>query len=176
MIFRKTDIPGAYLICPDNFVDDQGTFGRTFCAEEFRARGIHFDTVQCNTSLSWRRGTLCGLHYLAAPKQEPKLVRCIRGAVFDVILDLRRESRTYRRWLGIGLDGQEPRSLFIPPGCAHGYLTLSDDAELFYQMGAPYDPALVRGVRWNDPAFGISWPFTPTMITPRDAEWPDYRE
>ena len=174
MIFRPTDLPGVMVVDLEVRGDERGSFARTYCADEFTQAGIAFTTVQCNLSRNIRRGTLRGLHYQAAPAGEPKLVRCTRGAVFDVAVDLRPQSPSYCRWAATELSADSGRALFIPEGCAHGFLTLADASEVFYQMGAAYAPALARGVRWNDPAFAIAWPFAPEVIAPRDAAWADF--
>ncbi len=172
MIFRDTEIPGITVVELDKRADERGFFARSYCAREFADHGIAMGVAQCNVSLNDKRGTLRGLHYQAAPSTETKLIRCTRGAIFDVAVDLRPESPTYRRWIGIELDADAHRAMFIPSGCAHGFQTLSDAAEVFYLMGEAYDPALDRGVRWNDPALAIKWPLEPTVISKRDAGFP----
>jgi dTDP-4-dehydrorhamnose 3,5-epimerase len=174
MIFRATAISGVEIVDPEFLRDERGHFARTYCAEEFARAGIAFSTIQCNASFNAKRGTLRGLHYQAAPAGEPKLVRCTRGAVFDVAVDLRKESPSYCRWVGTELSAENGRALFIPEGCAHGFVTLADASEVFYQMGAAYAPDLASGVRWNDPAFAIAWPLQPTIIAPRDAAYADF--
>jgi dTDP-4-dehydrorhamnose 3,5-epimerase len=145
-----------------------------WCRDEFAASGLNGDFVQCNDIFTRRSGTLRGLHYQTAPYEEAKLVRCVRGAVFDVVVDLRRTSPTYLGWFGTSLSGDTRSMLYVPPGCAHGYLTLEDDSEVIYPVSAPYAAAAERGVRWDDPAFGIEWPVTPTLVSPKDQSWPDY--
>jgi dTDP-4-dehydrorhamnose 3,5-epimerase len=174
MIFRPTELPGVVVVDLEVHADARGAFARTYCRDEFERAGIAFTTVQCNLSRNIRRGTLRGLHYQAAPAGEPKLVRCTRGAVFDVAVDLRPQSPAYCRWAAAELSADNGRALFIPEGCAHGFLTLADASDVFYQMGAAYAPALARGARWNDPAFAIAWPFAPEVIAPRDAAWADF--
>lgn len=174
MIFSATALPGVQIIDPEILRDERGHFARTYCTEEFARAGIAFSTIQCNISFNAKRGTLRGMHYQAAPSGEPKLVRCTRGAVFDVAVDLRPDSPSYCRWVGAELSAENGRALFIPEGCAHGFVTLADASEVFYQMGAAYAPALARGVRWNDPAFAIGWPITPTIIAARDAAYADF--
>ena len=173
MIFRETEIPGVVVVELDETVDERGIFARSFCTREFAEHGIAMQIAQCNVSFNRKRGTLRGLHYQAEPKSESKLVRCTRGAIFDVAVDLRPESPTYCRWVGVELDAEARRGLYIPPGCAHGFQTLCDEAEIYYLMGAAHDPALARGVRWDDPAFGIAWPMQPTAMSERDAGFPD---
>ena len=174
MQFTATDIPGAFIVDPVRHADARGYFARTYCAESFETAGIDFVTVQCNTSFNAAAGTLRGMHYQADPVPEAKLVRCTRGRVFDVAVDLRPESPGFRRWISVELSADNLRALFVPTGCAHGFMTLEKDSELFYQMGAPYVADLARGVRWNDPAFGIAWPGNPSVIAERDAAWPDF--
>jgi dTDP-4-dehydrorhamnose 3,5-epimerase len=154
--------------------DERGAFARTYDEETFAKAGLPTHWPQCNTSFNRKRWTLRGMHFQAAPKEEPKLVRCTAGAVFDVAIDLRRDSKTYLKWVGVELSAAKRNALFIPAGFAHGFLTLEDDSEVYYQMGESYDAALQRGVRWNDPAFGIVWPFAPSVIAPRDAEYTSY--
>ncbi len=175
MIFEPTAIPGVLVIEVEAHRDARGYFARTFCVEEFRRQGIAFETVQCNVSLNRMKGTLRGLHYQAAPAGEPKLVRCTRGRLFDVAVDLRPESPASCNWTALEMSAEAPNALFIPEGCAHGFITLEDDTEIFYQMGSLYTPDLARGVRWNDPAFAIGWPMQPSVISERDAGYPDYR-
>lgn len=174
MIFTETDIPGVAVVELERLDDARGFFARSFCAEEFAAHGLESAFVQANVSYNARRGTLRGLHYQAEPRPEAKLVRCTRGAIFDVAIDLRADSARYRRWVGRELTAENRRALHIPAGCAHGLLTLEDDTEVMYLMGAAYDPALARGVRWNDPVFAIDWPFAPTFVSERDAAYPDF--
>lgn len=174
MIFTPTEIPGVVVVDVDKQEDSRGFFGRSFCVEEFGAQGLSLPVVQCDVSFNRKKGTLRGLHYQLPPKAEVKLVRCTRGRLFDVAVDLRRESPTYCRWVGIELDADSHRAVFIPEGCAHGFQTLVDDCEVFYQMGAAYDPALARGVRCDDPAFAIRWPLAPTSISERDSSFPDF--
>lgn len=158
MRFQETPLPGVWVIELDLLGDERGSFARTFDVEEFRAKGLDMDVVQCNVSLTSRRGTLRGMHYQAEPHGEPKLVRCVLGAAFHVGVDLRATSPTYRRWHGVELSARNHRALYLPPGVAHGFQTLMDDYEAHYQMGHRYIPECARGVRWDDPAFAIQWP------------------
>lgn len=174
MIFTKTEMAGVVVVEIERLDDDRGFFARSFCAEEFTAHGLVGEFVQANVAFNAQRGTLRGLHYQAEPRPEPKLVRCTRGAVFDVAVDLRRDSPTFRGWVGRELTAENHRAVYIPAGCAHGLLTLDDDTEVSYLMGAAYDPRLARGVRWNDPAFAIDWPMAPAVISDRDAAFPDF--
>ncbi len=158
MRFVETPLPGAWVIELEEIEDERGWFARTFDAEEFRARGLNPDVVQCNASFNRRAGTLRGMHYQAPPHGESKLVRCVGGAIFDVAVDLRDGSPTYRGWHGVELSAENRRAFYIPAGLAHGFQTLADDSEVLYQMGDPYVPEAARGVRWDDPALGIAWP------------------
>jgi dTDP-4-dehydrorhamnose 3,5-epimerase len=171
--FTETKVAGAFLIEPEPIGDERGLFARTFCREEFEAHGLDPVVAQCNFSFNHRRGTLRGLHHQAAPHQEAKLVRCTRGAIWDVAVDLRPGSPTYRAWFGAELSDGNRAALYIPQGCAHGFLSLTDAAEVAYQMSAPYAPGAARGVRWDDPAFGIEWPGEVLVINQRDASYPD---
>ena len=158
MKFIETPLPGVWVIELEEIGDERGWFARTFDAEEFRARGLNPDVAQCNASFNARRGTLRGMHYQADPHGESKLVRCLRGAIFDVAVDLRPDAETYRDWHGVELSAENRRAFYIPAGLAHGFQTLTDETEVLYQMGNPYVPEAARGVRWDDPAFGIEWP------------------
>jgi dTDP-4-dehydrorhamnose 3,5-epimerase len=171
MRFEPTGLPGALVVEVEYRRDDRGFFSRTFCVDEFAAQGIELPVVQCNVSFNARRGTLRGMHYQVEPKAEIKLVRCTRGAIFDVIVDLRPDSMTYRRWFGAELSAANHRALYIPGGFAHGFQTLEDDAEVFYQMSEFYSPEHARGVRWNDPAMAIRWPLPVSAISERDAAY-----
>jgi dTDP-4-dehydrorhamnose 3,5-epimerase len=172
MIFTESPLPGAFLVDLELLTDERGFFARSYCVDEFAAQGISAPLRQCSVSYNARTGTLRGLHYQAAPHEEHKLVRCTAGAIFDVIVDIRPHSRHYRRWFGTELSAQNRRALFIPPGFAHGFLTLSDDAEVYYMISVSHSAAHAQGFRWNDPAFGIEWPFTPSAISARDAAYP----
>ena len=169
-----TPIAGLFEVEVTVHEDERGAFARTYDEEVFKRAGLPTYWPQCNTSWNRRRGTLRGMHLQIAPKEEPKLVRCTAGGVCDVAVDLRRGSSTYLRWFGVELSANRRNALFIPAGCAHGFLTLGDDSEVYYQMGAVYDAALQRGVRWNDPTFTIAWPFEPEVISDRDAGFADY--
>ncbi|MCC7251816.1 dTDP-4-dehydrorhamnose 3,5-epimerase [Hyphomicrobium sp.] len=175
MRFTPTAVAGAFVVELDGHVDARGMFARAFCADTFAAQGLASVYPHCNLSHNHKRGTLRGLHYQAEPKSEAKLVRAIRGRVFDVALDLRPESVTYLRWAGVELDAAKRNALYVPPGCAHGFLTLEDDCEVFYQVSEVYAPELDRGVRFDDPAFGIDWPFAPSVISTRDMAHAPYR-
>jgi dTDP-4-dehydrorhamnose 3,5-epimerase len=174
MIFHETGLPGAVLIEPQRISDARGFFARTWSAEELAERGLSTRIAQCSISYNGARGTLRGMHYQIAPHAEVKLVRCTAGAIYDVIIDLRPESPTYRRHFGATLSASSRLQLYIPEGFAHGFLTLEDDSEVFYQISEPYAPAAGRGVRWDDPAFAIDWPGEVRVIAPRDASYPDF--
>lgn len=169
--FLATDIPGAFVIEPKASEDSRGLFARTFCAREFARAGIHLRIAQCGTSFNPRRGTLRGMHYQTAPHAEAKLVRCTRGAIYDVMLDIRESSPAYRRWVAAELTAENRRMVFIPEGVAHGFQTLADDSEVSYEISEFYHPECAGGRRWNDPAFQIAWPETPRVISERDANF-----
>lgn len=172
MRFTPLPIEGAMLVEPEPVRDERGSFARVWCAEEFARHGLDGRAAQANLGVSPRRGTLRGLHYQAAPDLEAKLVRCLRGAAWDVVVDLRPDSPTFRRWHGVELTADNRLAVYVPPLCAHGYLTLAPDTELWYQATTPYAPASARGVRHDDPAFGIRWPIPVEVISERDRTWP----
>jgi len=174
MRFEATPLAGAVVVDVERHADARGFFGRVFCRDEFVAAGLPAEFVQASVSYNLKRGTLRGMHFQAAPREEPKLVRCTRGAIQDVIVDLRRDSATHRRWFAVELSAENRRALYIPPGFAHGFQTLVDDCEILYQMAERYAPELARGVRWNDPAFAIQWPIADPFMSERDAAYPDY--
>lgn len=174
MIFTKTDLRDAWLLDLDRRTDDRGYFARTWCTAEFKAHGLKSSFVQANTAFNHHRGTLRGLHYQQPPHAEVKLVRCLRGAIYDVIVDLRSDSPTYKHWGGFELTQDNARQLYVPEGFAHGYLTLSDDTEVSYMVTAAYAPQAEGGARYDDPAFGIVWPEPVRAISLKDSEWPDY--
>jgi dTDP-4-dehydrorhamnose 3,5-epimerase len=174
MIFRPTELPGPVEILPERFADSRGAFFRSFCEAEFAAAGIAFRPVQVSVSENTRRHTLRGMHWQAAPSEEAKLVRCLRGAVHDVALDIRPGSATFGRHVAVTLSAEAGNALFIPAGFAHGFLTRTEDAALEYMMDVPFAPGLGRGLRWDDPAFAIPWPAAPEVISARDAAYPDF--
>lgn len=174
MIFNETKLPGAFLITPEKIEDERGFFARAWCQEEFEAHGLTPRFVQFNLAGNKEGGTLRGLHYQAAPHREAKLVRCTKGAVYDVIVDLRPHAPTHRQWIGIRLTEQNHRMLYVPEGFAHGYQTLSSHAELFYAVTAFYDPEAERGVCYDDPAFDIEWPAEVERISEKDRQWAPY--
>jgi dTDP-4-dehydrorhamnose 3,5-epimerase len=173
MIFTPTKLPGAFIIEPEKVEDDRGFFARSWCRREFESNGLNSKMVQCNISGSRKKATLRGMHYQVAPMEEAKLIRCTSGSIYDVIIDMRPNSRTFKQHVGITLTGTDHTMLYVPEGFAHGFLTLEDDTEVFYQMSEFYSPKHARGVRWDDSAFGISWPNCPTIISERDRSWPD---
>ncbi|MHB0971389.1 MAG: dTDP-4-dehydrorhamnose 3,5-epimerase [Thermoanaerobaculia bacterium] len=172
MMINETAVAGVFVIEGERIEDERGFFVRTFSDDEFRARGMDPRIVQCSVSFNRVRGTLRGLHYQAAPSEETKLVRCTRGAIWDVVADLRRESPTYLKWTAAELTARNYRQLYVPAGVAHGFITLEDESEVSYAMGAPYDAAASRGVCWDDPTLAIAWPIAPVVMNQRDREWP----
>jgi len=175
MIFKETKLKGAFFIGLEKHKDERGYFARAWCKKEFEAHGLNSNLVQANTALSLQKGTLRGMHYQMTPYEETKLIRCIHGAVFDVIIDLRPGSNTYCEWLGVELTSENHTMLYVPEGFAHGYLTLENNTEVFYMVSQFYVPDSERGVLWNDPAFGIDWPMTnDLLISEKDKNWPDY--
>ena len=174
MIFSETKLKGAFIIEPERLEDERGFFARTFCRNEFEAHGLNPRLVQCSVSFNKKKGTLRGMHYQIAPHQEVKLVRCTMEAIYDVILDLRPESSTFKQWVAVELTAKNRRMLYIPEGFAHGFQTLHDDSEVFYQISEVYHPEFGRGIRWNDTAFGIKWPDGERIISARDSLYADF--
>ena len=174
MIFKPTNLPGAFTIEPERKEDFRGYFARTFCEMEFASRGLESHVAQCSVSFNPRKGTLRGIHHQVPPFEEVKLVRCIRGAIYDVIIDLRRNSPTFKKHLAVELNERNGKTLYVPAGFAHGFQTLADDTEVFYQMSQFYSADHARGVRWNDPAFAIPWPQDTRTILERDQNYPDF--
>ncbi|MHC5009543.1 MAG: dTDP-4-dehydrorhamnose 3,5-epimerase [Planctomycetota bacterium] len=175
MRFEATAVEGVFVVELEPIEDDRGFFARTWCREAFAARGLNPDLAQCSISFNRRRGTLRGMHYQAAPHEEAKLVRVTRGALFDVALDLRPTSPSFRRWTGVELSAENRRMLYLPEGVAHGFQTLEDATEVLYQISVPFHAASARGVRWDDPAFRITWPeATDRILSERDASYPDF--
>lgn len=175
MKFTETKLGGVYLIEAQPFADERGVFVPSFSAKEFAALGIASVFVENNISFSKKRGTLRGIHYQAAPHGQAKLVRCTRGVVFDVAMDLRPSSPTFKQWVGVELSDENRSMLYVPADCAHGYQTLVDDCEVFYMVSTPYVPESGRGFRWNDPAFGIDWPHAgEVVLNQRDQQYPDF--
>jgi dTDP-4-dehydrorhamnose 3,5-epimerase len=174
MIFTPTPLSGAFVIDIAPIEDARGFFARTWAPEEFTRFGLDSTVVQCNASWNLKRGTLRGMHFQREPMAEVKIVRCTRGALLDVIVDLRKDSATYCRWTSVELSADNHRALYIPKGFAHGYITLTDGVEAYYHVSTPFSPAHAAGVRWDDPAFGIQWPFAPVVMSEKDRAWPDF--
>jgi dTDP-4-dehydrorhamnose 3,5-epimerase len=175
MNFTETPLKGACLIDLERKEDHRGFFARSWCREEFGRHGLNSELAQINLAFSPRKGTLRGMHYQVIPDAEIKVVRCTSGAIYDVIIDLRPGSATCGKWFGVELNSRNRRMLYIPEGYAHGYQTLEEESEMYYLTSRPYAPASARGVRYNDPAFGIAWPLPVECISDADASWPDYR-
>lgn len=175
MDFVETKLEGAYLVKLEPFEDERGWFALSWSEKEFAARGLDSRLAECNVSFNRKKGTLRGMHYQEAPHGQVKLVRCTRGAIFDVIIDLRASSPTFKQWVGTELSAENRHALYIPRDFAHGFQTLTDDSEILYQMSDPFVPASSRGVRWNDSSFGITWPDSDRLICERDNEYPDFR-
>lgn len=171
--FLSLDLNGSFLIEPTQLADERGYFARTFCKQTFEEMGLNSHLDQCSFSFNHKRGTLRGMHFQKTPHAEAKLVRCTRGSIYDVIIDLRPESTTYKQWKGVILSSENRRLLYIPEGFAHGFQTLEDNAEVFYQISAPYVPESASGVRWNDPQFRIAWPLDVSVISPKDQQYAD---
>jgi dTDP-4-dehydrorhamnose 3,5-epimerase len=175
VLFSPTDVAGAFLIRPERLGDERGFFARTYCVNELAEHGIDPQVVQRSVSYNKVRGTLRGMHYQVAPHEESKLVSCLRGSVYDVVVDLRPRSVSYRRWTAATLTGDGFETLFVPKGCAHGFVTLTDEALVHYEISDFYHPESARGVRYDDPAFAIAWPLAPIVINQRDRSYPLYR-
>ncbi|MBF9236247.1 dTDP-4-dehydrorhamnose 3,5-epimerase [Hymenobacter sp. BT683] len=175
MIFTETKLAGAFIIDLERRTDERGFFARSWCKDEFAAHGIYLPPQQASLSSNPAAGTLRGLHYQHAPHEESKLVRCTRGAIYDVIVDLREESRTFGQWVGVELTADNYRQLFVPPRFAHGFLTLAPHTDVAYQVSAMYAPGAEGGLRWNDPAIGIVWPALPKLISAKDQAHPDFQ-
>jgi dTDP-4-dehydrorhamnose 3,5-epimerase len=175
MIFSETKLKGSFLIEPERKEDQRGFFARTWCKEEFEDQGLNSKLVQCSVSFNNKKGTLRGMHFQVSPFEETKLVRCTKGEIFDVIIDLRPESQTFKKYFSVLLNEENRLMLYIPPGFAHGFQTMTDNAEVFYQMSQLYSPEHARGVRWDDPVFGIQWPSEEKrIIIDRDLNYPDF--
>ena len=175
MKFIETKLKGAFVVELERLEDERGFFARSWCEREATAYDLHPKWVQCNISFNKQKATLRGMHYQSAPFEEAKLVRCTMGAMYDVIIDLRPNSLTFRQWMAVELSAENRRMLFVPEGFAHGFLTLDDNSEIFYLMSEFYAPAHARGVRWNDPAFAIEWPMDVRVISDKDRNYADFR-
>ncbi len=171
MIFSQLPLIGAFLINIEPLEDGRGYFARTFCKDEFKKHGIDFSCVQCNISCNKKKGTLRGMHYQAAPREEAKIVSCIRGAIFDVIVDIRPKSDTYKKWYGAELSAENHAMLYVPKGFAHGFQTLADDSEVYYMMSEFYHPECASGIRWDDEKVGIKWPMKIVSISKNDGSF-----
>lgn len=176
MIFTETKLPGAFVIDLNAHQDERGFFAQSWSAQEFAARGLNPQMVECNVSFSKRKGTLRGMHFQSPPHAQAKLVRCTAGAIYDVIIDLRRESSTFKEWVAVELTAANHRMLYVPEGFAHGFQTLADNTEIFYQMADVYAPQCESAVRWDDKAFSIDWPPAERIIIARDESYPDFNE
>jgi len=174
MIFKETKLRGAFIIEIEPMEDERGFFARSFCAKEFEEHGLNPHIAQCNISYNEKKGTLRGMHYQVAPHAETKLVRCTMGAIYDVVIDLRTDSDTFKQWIAVELTKENRRMLYVPKGLAHGFQTLKDHTEVFYLMSELYHPECARGVRWNDLAFGILWPVDVQIISVGDQQYPDF--
>ena len=174
MKFAQTELPGVFLIEPELLADDRGAFARSFCVDEFAAAGIEFEVVQATVSFNRFSGTVRGMHFQADPYAEAKVVRCTRGALYDVVVDLRPDSAMYGKWVGAELNADNRKALYIPEGCAHGFQTLLDNTEVDYLMSSRYQPEAASGVRFDDPAIGIDWPLAVSSVSDRDRGWPDF--
>jgi dTDP-4-dehydrorhamnose 3,5-epimerase len=175
VIFTETELPGAFLVDLERREDERGFFARAWCADEFGEHGLNARLVQANLSFNDLKGTLRGMHFQREPAAEAKVIRCTRGSIFDAIVDLRSDSPTFKRWIGVDLSAENRRALYVPEGFAHGYQTLEPETETFYLVSEYYTPSAEGGVRWDDPAFGIEWPDPGSpILSPKDANWPDF--
>jgi len=176
MIFKETRLKGSYIIELEKIPDDRGFFARVWCQKEFQAHDLNQNIVQCNLSFNAAKGTLRGIHYQIAPHAEAKIIRCTRGKVYDVIVDLRQKSSTYLQWLSFELSSENRKMLYVPENFAHGYLTLADNTEVFYQVSQFYSPGSENGIRWDDPLINIKWPkIANLIISEKDEKWPDFK-
>lgn len=175
MEFLKTKLPGVFEIRIEAKPDERGFFARTWCQKEFAAQGLAGNLVQCSLSFNKRKGTLRGMHYQIAPYEETKVIRCTKGAIYDVVLDLRPKSPAFKAWVGVELTDEKRNMIYVPQGCAHGFITLQDQSEVIYQMSEFQNPESARGVRWDDPAFRIKWPAGVEVISERDRTYPDFQ-
>jgi dTDP-4-dehydrorhamnose 3,5-epimerase len=175
MTFHETKLPGVFEIQLEPHPDERGFFARCWCQKEFEGSGLNTRIAQCSVSFNARRGTLRGIHYQTAPCSEVKVVRCTRGAIYDVVVDLRPNSPAFRQWIGVVLSASNRHMVYAPEGCGHGFMTLEDESEVFYQISEFYNPEWARGVRWDDPAFRISWPGAVEVISDRDKRYPDFK-
>lgn len=175
MIFKETKLKGVYIIEVEQIEDERGFFARSWCKKEFEKHGLNSNLVQCNISFNKKRGTLRGMHYQIWPYEEAKLVRCLSGSIYDVIIDLRKDSRTYMQWVSVELTAGNRTMIYVPEGFAHGFQTLEDNTEVFYQMSEFYDQEYSKGVKWNDEVFKIKWPINNVIISLKDKAYEDYK-
>ncbi len=176
MVFKDTELKDAYIIELERLSDERGFFSRTYCEHEFREHGIEHHIVQANVSYNKVKGTLRGMHYQMQSYGEAKLIRCTKGAIYDVIIDIRPDSKSYKNWISVELNEQNHRMLYVPEGFAHGFITLEDSTEVSYQMSEFYKPGVGKGIRWNDPAFAINWPVAVSEISEKDKNWTDFKQ
>lgn len=176
MIFNKTEFNGVFIIEIEKQIDERGFFARTWDKKKFEEYGLNSKLVQCNVSFNKKKGVLRGMHYQITPYEEAKLIRCTKGKIFDVIIDLRPKSNTFRQWFGVEISDENYKILYVPEGFAHGFQTLEDNTEVFYQMSEIYMPDYVRGIRYNDSIFDIKWPITPAIISEKDRIYPSFKE
>ena len=176
MIFNKTEFNGVFIIEIEKQIDERGFFARTWDKKKFEEYNLNSKLVQCNVSFNKKKGVLRGMHYQIAPYEEAKLIRCTKGKIFDVIIDLRPKSNTFRQWFGVEISDENYKMLYVPEGFAHGFQTLEDNTEIFYQMSEMYMPDYVRGIRYNDSIFDINWPITPAIISEKDRIYPSFKE
>jgi len=174
MIFNKTSLKDAYVLELEKFEDERGFFARAFCKNEFSDHDIKFPVAQANISFTKQKGTLRGMHYQTSPHEEAKLIRCTKGSIYDVIIDVRNDSPTYKKWFGAVLSDDNYKMMYVPEGFAHGFLTLEDDIEVTYMVSEFYAPGAEKGIRWNDPAFNIDWPTEVKVVSEKDKNWPDF--
>jgi len=176
MEFKNTEIGGLYVVDMNRLEDERGFFARAFCSEEFERMNLDSNVMQANISYNKLAGTLRGMHYQRSPYQETKFIRCISGSIYDVVIDLRKDSPTYRQSFGIELNDENRTALFVPKDCAHGFVTLKDNAEVIYLVSQSYVPDAEQGIRWDDTQFSIDWPVTPVVVSPKDASWDNYSD
>ncbi len=176
MKFLPTELPGVFIVEIEPLADDRGMFARCWCKDEFSKQGLVTELSQFSVSFNRSKGTLRGMHYQITPHEETKIVRCTRGSIFDVVIDLRPDSPKYKHWIAAMLSAENHRMFYIPPGLAHGLLTLEPDTEVFYQISVPYAAESARGIRWDDPAFNIDWPMKPAVISSKDANYSDFAD
>ena len=174
MIFKKAKLQGVFIIEPEMLTDERGAFARTYCRKELEDRGLNANIAQCSTSLNTKKGTLRGMHFQTKPYSEAKLIRCTRGNIYDVIVDLRSDSPTFTKWIAVELSDENRKMVYVPEGFVHGFQTLTDNAEVFYQISQFYSPEHAGGFRWNDPSFNIDWPPDHRIISSKDQSYPDF--